>query len=616
MCGIAGLYTQHTNFTYADLLSVTQCLSHRGPNAEGFYTDGTAFLGHRRLSVLDLSAAANQPMFSQNGRYVMVFNGEVYNFKELTALLNKAGIQCRTSSDTEVILELFALLGIDFVHHLNGMFAIAIYDTQLKTLYLFRDRLGIKPIYYFWNGQQFAFASELKSLMQLPQVGKIINPEALRYFLHIGCIPAPLSIYQNCFKLDQGTYAILSGSQLQIKPYWALHQQLLPHVLSNESEAKKTFTNLLVSSVKYRMIADVPFGTFLSGGVDSSLITAIAQSVANKPVNTFTIGFSDAQFNEAPFAKKVAQHLHTNHHELILTEKNALALVQELPLIYDEPYADSSAIPTLLISKLARQHVTVVLTGEGGDELFWGYGAYRWATRLANPLLPFIRKPIIGVFSKINSRYRRIAHLLNYPDPNTLPPHTHSQEQYFFSEPEIDRLLLMKPDLALGNYPKFNPSPTRKLNPAEQQALFDLTYYLPDDLLVKIDRASMHYGLEARVPYLDYRLVAFALNLAPSLKIRGKVAKYLLKQVLYDYLPSDLFARPKWGFGVPMSRWLRTDLKFLIEQYLNPHTVKHFGVVDYTQVEQLLWRFHNGHLYLFNRIWQLIVLHQWLSGQE
>ncbi|OWY19266.1 asparagine synthase (glutamine-hydrolyzing) [Sphingobacteriales bacterium UPWRP_1] len=615
MCGIAGFFTHRAFFSETDLHKATRSLEHRGPDAEGFYSDGIAFLGHRRLRVIDLSMAANQPMVSQNGRYVMVYNGEVFNFRELTSLLNKASIYCKTNSDTEVILELFALHGTGFVHLLNGMFAIAIYDKTQHHLYLFRDRMGVKPLYYFWNGHDFAFASELKALAILPQIDKTICRQALQHYLQMGCIPAPLSIYQNCYKLEQGTYAVVSGGGiLQLNTYWNLQQQLSDTVVDNQQQAKQTFADLLTSSVRYRMIADVPFGTFLSGGTDSSLVTAIAQSVASKPVNTFTIGFSDAKFNEAPFAKKIAQQLGTNHHELMLTEKDALQLIPELSGIYDEPYADSSAIPTLLVSKMAKQHVTVILSGEGGDELFWGYGAHRWANRLNNPLLRMVKTPLAALFGKMNSRYRRVAALLNFNPRQLLPLHIHSQEQYYFSQSETIALLQLPPEILLTGYEKSVPGqPPRKLTPAEQQALFDLTFYLPDDLLVKTDRASMYYGLEARTPYLDYRVVAFALNLHPSLKMRGSVSKYLLRQLLYDYLPPALFNRPKWGFGVPMARWLQTDLQFLIGQYLNRQTVLQYGVVHYPSVEQLLKQFEKGQHYLFNRIWQLIVLHQWLE---
>lgn len=616
MCGIAGFYTPTPFFSNDALFNMTRCLSHRGPDAEGFFSNDVVALGHRRLSVIDLSTAANQPMTSQNGRYVMVYNGEIYNFRELAPLLSNKGIQCRTNSDSEVILELFSLLGIEFVHHLNGMFAIAIYDIAENALYLFRDRMGVKPLYYFWDGRSFAFASELKSLQQLPQIPKVLNVPALRYFLNIGCIPAPHTIFNQCFKLEQGAYAIVTNEGLQIKPYWTLPQQIEKSVLTNEQEAKKAFSGLLISSVQYRMISDVPFGTFLSGGVDSSLITAIAQSVSDKPVNTFTIGFADTRHNEAPFAKKIAQKLQTYHHELILTEREAQNLAEELPGIYDEPYADSSAMPTLLISRLAKQQVTVILSGEGADELFWGYGTYRWASRLSNPLLQLFRTPLAGMLSKLSNRYQRIAQMLNYEQNQALPPHILSQEQYFFSQSEINRLLLLKQpdeeDIIYNSIQMDAPS-ARNLSPVEQQALFDLSYYLPEDLLVKMDRASMRYGLEARVPFLDYRMVKFALNLSPDLKIRGGVTKYLLKQLLYDYLPASMFDRPKSGFGVPMAKWLKTDLSHLLDQYLNKKVITHYGVVDYQVVVNLRHCFLNGQDYLYNRLWQLIVLHQWLS---
>lgn len=616
MCGIAGFYSPSQTFSANHLHTITRRLNHRGPDAEGFYTNAnhTVGLGHKRLSIIDLSQAANQPMTSQNGRYVMVYNGEVYNFKQLTALLNQHGIFCKTHSDTEVALELFVLKGADFVHLLNGMFAIAIYDTQLHRLHLYRDIIGIKPLFYYWNGTDFAFASELKALQQLPGVAHALNHEAIPYFLHIGYIPAPHTIYRHCYKLPHGYSATITPYNLSIQPCHTLPTLLHEQLLTNETQAKQTFATLLTNAVQQQMFADVPFGTFLSGGVDSSLITAIAQSLSNKPVNTFTIGFADTGFNEAHYARKVAQHLHTNHHELILTEQDALQMVERLPDIYDEPFADSSAIPTLLVSQLARRHVTVTLSGEGGDELFWGYGSYQWAYRLSNPLARWLRQPAAAVFSLMGSRYKRVAHLLRYPNTQTLPAHIHSQELYFFTLAEINRLLCPMPDAGntTPNFALLNQHFARNLSLPEWQAMFEMTYYLPDNLLTKVDRASMFYALETRVPYLDHHIVAFALNLAPHLKIRNNTTKYLLKQLLYSYLPQRLFNRPKRGFAVPMVKWLKTDLHYLIQKYLNPDTLNTCGIVNANHVALLLHRFMQGDTYLYNRIWLLIVLHQWL----
>ncbi|MDB5263192.1 MAG: asnB [Adhaeribacter sp.] len=610
MCGIAGFVDFSKHSSKADLELITDCIAHRGPNAAGYFFDGCAGLGHRRLSILDLSAAANQPMYSADGRFVIIYNGEVYNFQEIAQKLN---VPLKTTSDTEVILEAFIKWGPDFVQELNGMFAFAIYDLQKQKLFLYRDRMGIKPVYYFYDGQKFAFSSELKSLVKLPFLkSKVtLNKEAISQFLYLGYIPRPNSIYNEIKKLDSGTCVELDQSGMNIKSYWELTNQVKPDLLEDETEAKRQLRELVLSSVKYRMISDVPFGTFLSGGIDSSLVTAAAQHVSEKPVSTFSIAFEAAKFNEAKFAAAVAKHLGTNHHEFTVTQKDALAWVDQLTGIYDEPFADSSAIPTLLVSELARKHVTMTLSGDGGDELFLGYGMYGWANRLSNPAVNAFRKPIAAVLPLLGERYERAAQVFRYPDLARRKSHIFSQEQYLFSEAEINRLLnpnFWQPPIIQESW----NIAARRLSPMEEQAFFDLQYYLQDDLLVKVDRASMRHSLETRVPLLDYRIVQFALNLSPGLKVKNGVTKYLLKQVLYDFVPKEIFDRPKWGFSVPLGSWLQGDLRYLIEDYLNEGVVNTYGVVRYPEVKQLKESFLGGKGYLFNRVWLLIVLHKWL----
>jgi asparagine synthase (glutamine-hydrolysing) len=356
----------------------------------------------------------------------------------------------------------------------------------------------------------------------------------------------------------------------------------------------------------------VPFGTFLSGGIDSSAVTAIAQSISSQPVKTFSIGFKEAKFNESEYARKVSEHLGTQHHEFIVTENDALGLIDKMMTAYDEPYADSSAIPTMLVSKLARKYVTMTLTGDGGDELFMGYGAYDWANRLNNPVVQFLRKPIAAVLSQAGSRYKRGAGVFNYKHSARRKSHIFSQEQYFFSEEELDELV--KPDYQAEII--FNENfglLARKLSPAEEQALYDIKYYLKDDLLVKVDIASMQFSLEARSPFLDYRIVEFALNLSEDLKKKNEVSKYLLKEVLYDYVPRQFFERPKWGFSIPLYQWLKADLHYLIEKYLGEEIVAKYAVVKPEKVKQLLTRFEKGEDFLYNRIWALILLHKWMN---
>jgi asparagine synthase (glutamine-hydrolysing) len=606
MCGIAGFVSKRYNDEQLRL--ITDTLSHRGPDANGFYFDAAAGigLGHRRLSIIDLSAAANQPFYSQCGRYVMVYNGEVYNYQEIKAKYN---LTTRTHSDSEVILESFAKNGVQSVQDLNGMFLIVIWDKQERKLYIFRDRLGIKPLYYYKKGNDFAFASELKALEQLP-IDRSVRRTAIANYLYLGYMPGEQTIYEYCFKLMPGHYAVVSEEHFDIQPYWKVEDQLQPQVLRNEAEAKAALQSLLETSVEYCMIADVPLGVFLSGGVDSSLVAAIAQKKSSQPVKTFSIGFTESKYNESGYAKAVADYLGTDHREFIISEKEAQEQIVNLLDIYDEPYADSSAIPTLLLSKLTREDVTVALCGDGGDELFMGYGFYNWARRLSNPLVKLMRRPIAQTLYALgNNRLKRGSFMFQYPDESRMKSHIFSQEQYNFTINELDALLLQPTgvdfDEGLGPVP-------RKLSAVEEQSFFDIKNYLSEELLVKVDRASMHHSLEVRVPLLDYRLVEFAINLDEQLKLRGDTAKYLLKQVLYDYIPASYFNRPKWGFAVPLRLWLRNELRFLLDEYLSERVTREAGVLRYEAVKQIKEQYLGGKDYLYNKVWLIILLHKWM----
>jgi len=610
MCGIAGFYQSEIEFTKDDLKCMSDCLEHRGPDADGFYFDASVGLAHRRLSILDLSSAANQPMFSQDENYVIVYNGEIFNFQEIAVSLNQT---FKTTSDTEVILEAFIKWGPSFVHQLNGMFSIVIYNKIDKSVFICRDRLGIKPLYYYLNDTTFIFASELKSILSLrPKLKLSLNRKAVQEYLLLGYVPEPLSICEEVHKFPSGCYAFLKENKLEIQSYWQPEDKINSTFISDEAEAKKQLKQLLNSSVKYRMISDVPFGTFLSGGIDSSLVTAIAQANSEQPINTFSIGFNESKHNESSYAQAVAKHLGTRHHEFTVTENDALQLLDKMTDAYDEPFADSSAIPTMLVSKLARQHVTMTLSGDGGDELFHGYGSYLWAKRLAHPLVQIFRKPIgKGLSGLKNNRYDRIATLFNYQDKNNIKSHIFSQEIYYFSHAEIAELT---GDAGIKfSADTFEADTKRKLTPAEEQALFDIRFYLKDDLLAKVDRATMQFSLEARVPLLDYRIVEFALNVDPALKIKNGDAKYLLKQVLYDYLPASLFDRPKWGFSIPLDKWLQGDLNFLLEKYTSKEICERYNLINYSVLKRYKTEFKNGKIFYYNRLWQIIVLHKVLE---
>ncbi len=620
MCGITGFYSFDDAFSESELNLMTNSIAHRGPDACGYYIDNYVGLGHRRLSIIDLSDVANQPMHSADNRYVMVYNGEVYNYQEIAEELKKnKNIDFRTTSDSEVILEAYAQYGPSFVSKLNGMFAIAIYDKQKNKLFVCRDRVGIKPLFYFWDGASFAFASELKALTCLKKIPLEVDRNAVYQFLHVGFIPAPISIYKSIKKVESGTWFIVSKNKLEQQKYWKATEKITKHILTNEQVAKTQLTDLLLSSVRYQIKSDVPFGVFLSGGIDSSLITANAVNVSDSKVNTFSIGFEENRYNESEHAKAIANHLNTNHHEFIVSYKDAIELIDSLDDVYSEPFSDSSSIPTMLVSKLAKKHVTVALSGDGGDELFLGYGAYKWAERLNNPLIKTFSSSISSILAN-TSKFQRHASYFKTISENLRASHILSQEQNCFSAAELTELLssefsIYTDSKKLESFDKFGNEINqlaRLLKPSEKQAFFDLHFYLQEDLLTKVDRASMHYSLETRVPYLDHRIIEFALNVSPDLKIKNGQTKYLLKEILHQYIPKKLFDRPKKGFSIPLEKWLKNELYFLIDENLSKEVIGKYGFVTFENVEQLKNDFLNGKNYLYNRIWLLIVMHKWL----
>ena len=610
MCGITGFLSKKYNSK--DLQKITDSLYHRGPDANGIFFDENIGigLGHRRLSILDLSTNANQPFYSVCDRYVLVFNGEIYNFEAIYNELKKeTGFERKTVSDTEIILEAFVHWGDDFIHKLNGMFAFAIWDKNNNELKLFRDRIGIKPLYYYWVDNVFAFSSEIKGLTQLITKSKLtINRNSIYDILHLGYTPQNFTAFNEIKKVPSGSFLKVKDKEILITKFWNLNKQIKTETIKDEFIAKKGLEDRLKLAVEKQMISDVPLGTFLSGGVDSSLVTALAQKMSSNPINTFSIGFKDDKFDESRYAKKIAQELRTNHHEFILTEKEAIEQVDNLLSIYDEPFGDSSSIPTLLVSKMAKKYVSVALSGDGGDEQFLGYGMYQWAKRMNNPVIFRLRKPIYKALNLTgNNRIKRGALVINALSKTNLKAHIFSQEQGFFSALEIDKLLVSS---IKGNFLEENWNLDRELDPMENQALFDLHYYLKEDLLVKVDRASMYHSLEVRVPLLDHDVVSYSLNIDPSLKYKNGVSKYLLKEVLYDYLPKKLFVRPKKGFSIPLSKWLKKELKYLIDQNLSKVSIESCGLVNFHVVNGLVNRFLNGEDYLYNRLWILIQIHQ------
>jgi asparagine synthase (glutamine-hydrolysing) len=619
MCGIAGFISPLLNKD--DLHTVTRSVQHRGPDGEGFFIEeknkSQIGLGHRRLSIIDLSDSAAQPMYSHCGRYVMIFNGEIYNYEEIKQT-KLSGTNWKSSGDSEVVLQSFVQFGAACFSWFNGMFAVAIWDKENNELTVARDHIGIKPLYYYLSNNEFLFGSELKAITAVKK-NLAVNTAVIPSFLHLGYIPHPFSIYTAVQKLSAGSYGVLSLAanatiSFQQYSFWKVQDKITATVQSDEAAAKNELDLLLRDAVAKQLISDVPIGTFLSGGTDSSIVTALAAKVSTKKINTYSIAVTDGKINEAPYAAAVAKHIGTNHHELPITQKEILEMVPSFMTAYDEPFTDSSAFPTMLVSKLARQHVTVTLSGDGGDELFGGYGTYLWAKKMENPLLRMAAPLVYTGTRFLNSRYQRAGLLFEKHPAGHSKSHLFSQSQYFFSENEISELLV-SPDF---NFDAINQIfEGRKLNAFEQMSFWDMENYLKDDLLVKVDRASMQYSLETRVPLLDYRVVEFALNLDPALKItKGGVMKHLLKEVLYEYVPRPLLDRPKWGFSIPLVKWLKTDLKWMVDKYCSKAMIERIGVVKYEKVKRLVEKYQSGKSdHLYNRIWTLIILHWFFDEQ-
>ncbi|PKR82016.1 asparagine synthase (glutamine-hydrolyzing) [Brumimicrobium salinarum] len=607
MCGITGIVNRRANVKAETLEKMTQSISHRGSDAKSCFLNSTKTcgLGHRRLSIIDLSDSANQPMHSDDRNFSIVYNGELYNFDELKKELVNQNIEFSTDSDTEVVLKSFIHWGPACVERFNGMFAFAIWNEAKEELYLFRDRLGIKPLYYAWHAETFYFASELKAITPFIRKDKW-NEKAIQHYFRLGYIPAPLTIYQDVKKLDEGSYLHLEKADLTIHKYWSIESKIEKEVFSDEHQAKKKLHDLLKSSVAYQLKSDVPFGVFLSGGIDSSVIAAVAQSIAKKPISTYSIGFKEATFDESKYAKQIAEKLGTDHHEFIVSHQEVQQLVEEIPTWYDEPFADASALPTFLISKKARQKVKMVLTGDGGDEQFMGYGMYTWADRLTTlKTLRWLIKKVLSVSSKEN--HNRASQYFNFKEDEHLPSHIFSVDQGFFNTHQLKNNFTFSDTYS----PLILEKTKRRLKVSEQQSFHDLKYYLPGDLLTKVDRASMQNQLEARVPLLDHRLVEFSLNLDEKLKRKNGGSKYLLKEVLFEYLSPKLFDRPKWGFGIPLNLWLKQELKPLLDKYVNRELLNEISFYNVTAIMQLKSDYLDGKTYLYNQLWLIIVFNMW-----
>lgn len=614
MCGIAGYFSPEGKYKKEQLQIITDTLAHRGPDASGYFIENAAGLGHRRLSIIDLSEAANQPFFSHNQRYALVFNGEIYNYKEIEEELKivDKNFQPKTTSDTEIITEAFAVWGVEFVHKLNGMFTIAIYDREEQTLFLFRDRMGIKPVYYHFDGANFVFASEIKALTKL-SIDKTLDLNALKDYLFLEYVPGEQTIFKSIRKISAGFFLKVSVNGLEKKQYYDIAEKYTEQLSGSEEDYKEGFLNQLKKSVKYQSISDVPIGAFLSGGTDSSLICSVFQEQNTNPVNTFTIGFDVKEFDETQYAGKVAEILKTNHSLTHVGEKEALSFVDKISEAYDQPFAVPSTIPSYIVCKEARKRVTVALSGDGGDELFMGYGYYNWYKRIHNISRAggyAGRKLASVLLAQLNNREKRVSRILDYRNYEKIWLHAWSQEQYMFSEAEISKLTGVKYSHSTlsSEWEKIN---SMNIHPFERISLFDIKNYLADNLLYKMDIASMASSLEVRVPYLDHNLVEYAINIPLKYKISNGEQKYLMKKSLEKYLPKELVYRKKWGFPAPVGNWLQSDLSFMIQKYLSEKKLKQHNLFATDFVNNLVQRFRSGESFHYKRIWALIVFQMW-----
>lgn len=662
MCGIVG-FIPDKSFSEKDIsLTIKDMsleLSHRGPDNVGFWIDNKnkVALGHTRLSILDLSSSGEQPMISTDERFVMVFNGEIYNHLILRKKViedanhKKYKIHWNGTSDTETLLVCFEIWGIEkTIERLVGMFSICLYDRNDNKIYLVRDRLGEKPLYYGYVNKTFIFASELKAIKRFPKFDNKIDKNALKKYFQYMYVPAPYSIYKNIFKLEPGKILSISINEIKknnlvkelvnnIKPYWSLQDKVKEDIKLSIEEDKilEQLEDCLDEAINLQSIADVPLGAFLSGGIDSSLITALMQKNSSRPIKTFTIGFEDPSYDESPFAKKVANHLGTEHSELHVSSSDAREVIPNLPNIYDEPFADSSQIPTFLVCKAAAREVKVALSGDAGDEIFGGYNRYFWAPRLWKKFswIPFpIRfflgysldsvslnnwNRLEGFFNKSGSRnYTNLGNKAGKLG-NGLKNSKNIDDLYLSLISEWDNpddIVLDRDEEVIT--PFLNPASSCNIskNDSLNMMFKDSLSYLPDDILCKVDRAAMANSLETRVPFLDHRVVEFAWKMPLNTKIRNNQGKWALRKILYKYVPQNIIDRPKTGFGIPLADWLRGPLRDWAEELINKDKLIEQNILNHAVIRKA-WKLHlDGSSDYTARIWSVLIFQSWLESNQ
>ncbi len=615
MCGIVGFNNKDSNA----LNKMLKSIHHRGPDDKGVFESDNFSLGHVRLSILDLSSSGHQPMSFEN--LVMVYNGEVYNFKEIRSELESFGYRFDSQTDSEVILKAYHKWGIKAVDKFIGMFAIAIYDKQKKEIVLIRDRVGVKPLYYFFDGKDFIFASELKPIMKYKKDLKI-NKDALYEFFQFGYISSNLSIFENCYKVPPGHFLKLKieNLELKIKEYWSILPFFQkPKFQKSEEELIDELEELLIDAFKYRMVSDVPVGVFLSGGIDSSIVTAILQKHYGN-IHTFTIGFKEAKYNEATWAKKVAQYLGTKHTEKYLSSSEAKEILKNFVNIYDEPFGDSSGIPTTLVSQIAKENgVKVVLSANGGDEIFCGYERYWYSYNIGKKIfiMPKIFRKIlvfgmdiIGVNNasklvKIHNfehKYNQLSEMLKNDNWEKI----YEQIIHNFKTSELKILLDNEKNITENSF-----FIGEKEHPMQGMMLWDYHRYLPDAILTKTDRATMSVSIEGREPLLDHRIAQFMAQVPFELKYKDGTSKYLLRKVLQRYLPNELIDRPKMGFGIPMFEWFGGDLRNLFDIYFNEKEIKMQGILNAEYIKKEYNKLKNNQPININKLWFVLIFEMW-----
>lgn len=638
MCGIAGYWNFEGGVSAETVTAMTSAIAHRGPDSWDTWVDPACGvgLGHRRLAIIDLSAQGRQPMPNDSGDIWITYNGEVYNYAEIKADLVTAGFQFRGGSDTEVIVKAYEAWGIDeCLHRLRGMYAFALWDRRQRTIYLVRDRLGVKPLYFAHTDQHLLFGSELKALIAHPEQPRQLNHQALWLYLQLGYVPSPLSIYDGIHKLEPAHYLRIDADGTMTRQrYWNLADHYhTPINDAPEAEIKAELTALFAESFAYRLIADVPVGVFLSGGVDSSLVAALLTHEKGEQLRTFTVAFDDPAYDESHWAGAIAEHLGTDHTTLTCTEQQALGVVERLPQIYDEPFSDKSGIPTSLLCEAVSGEVKVALSGDGGDEFFCGYNTFTklpplWSKVQRVPhALRHVAGSVLGrlsvttteqvsqrAFGRIFPQFRTddfYDKILRAPgivdSGNMMEAHWHIMSRW-----PVRELPQLAPQFAL-EYP-YAGLTQNGLDPTSQMMLMSALTFLPGDYLVKVDRASMAVGLEVRDPMLDHKLIEYTCALPLDMKYRDGVTKYIVREILYDYVPRELVDRPKQGFGVPLADWLRGPLRPMLTDYLNPSRLRQQGLFAPDYMTATVDAFLGGASMHPQKIWNLLVFQQWADA--